>query len=365
MTMSGREYDDGMAAITTRLLDFLHFYERLQQDIDFTQPRAAQQELREVSEALLAGLPVQLAALMPPATLQTAHRQLCAALEVWTRAVARLLAGSGPDFGLAFIESRRLWCEGLALAYGLRREFPALQGYWCSDDARSRLTNFDTPAAETTVPVGVQQEAASSSHAAYALYVPECYTSTRAWPVIVCLHGAYGHGHEYLWTWLRVARSQGCIVLAPKSRGPTWSLLEPELDIESIRAMLASLAERYHIDAQRIYLSGLSDGGSFTFLLGLSCPSLFAGVAPVAGVLHPVADRLLRAKQGLQLPLFVVHGARDFIFDVRTVRSNCALLEKLGYPITYTELPEWGHAYTDSINERLVWPWFAALGGAA
>ena len=34
-------------------------------------------------------------------------------------------------------------------------------------------------------------------------------------------------------------------------------------------------------------------------------------------------------------------------------------LDKLGYQLTYTELPEWGHAYTDAINERLVWPWFS------
>ncbi len=362
MAMSGRDYDDGMAVITTRLLAFLRFHEQLQKDIDFTQPRAAQQCLREQHDACLSALPAQLAMLMPPPALQAAHRQLGAALDVWSRAVARLLAGSGPDFGLAFIESRRLWCEGLALAYGVREAFPALQAYWVTDEALARVATLDTAAADARVAVGVQQEAASDSHAAYALYVPESYTPSRAWPVVVCLHGAYGHGHEYLWTWLRVARSQACIVLAPKSRGPTWSLLEPAVDIASIRAMLAALGERYHIDTARIYLSGLSDGGSFAYLVALSCPSLIAAVAPVAGVLHPIADRLLRAKQGVEVPLLVVHGARDFIFDVRTVRANCALLEQLGYQITYTELPEWGHAYTDDINARLVWPWFAAQG---
>ena len=45
------------------------------------------------------------------------------------------------------------------------------------------------------------------------------------------------------------------------------------------------------------------------------------------------------------------------------VPDQGGLLDKLGYKLTYTELPEWGHAYTDSINERLVWPWFAALPG--
>ena len=361
MAMSARDYEHGMAVIITRLLVFLRCHEQLQQDIDFSQPRVAQQRLREQHDEYSGALPAQLAMLLPPPEVQAAHRQLSAALDLWTRAVARLLAGSGPDFGLAFIESRRLWCAGLALAYGAREAFPALQCYWVTDDALTRVAMLDAPAADARVPLGVQQEAASSSHAAYAVYVPECYTPSRAWPVVVCLHGAYGHGHEYLWTWLRVARSHGCIVLAPKSRGPTWSIVDPAVDIASIRAMLTAVGARYHIDAARIYLSGLSDGGSFAYLMALSCPSVIAAVAPVAGVLHPIADRLLRAKQGVQVPLLVVHGARDFIFDVRSVRDNCALLQHIGYQITYIELPEWGHAYSDDINARLVWPWFAAL----
>jgi phospholipase/carboxylesterase len=361
MATSERDYELAMSAIITPLLAFMRDFEQLQQDIDFRQPQAAQQRLKAAQDTCLAALPAQLAALLPAPERLAAQGQLGAALETMMRAVARLLAGSGPDFGLAFIESRRLWCEGLALLYGLCGDFPALDGYWWSAAAQAHATPPMPAAAASDVPLGVTEQAATSDHAAYGLYVPENYSATRAWPVIVCLHGAYGHGYEYLWTWLRVARSEGCIVLAPKSRGPTWSLLQPDVDIDSIRAMLSELAERYHIDAERIYLSGLSDGGSFAYVLGLSCPSLFAGVAPIAGVLHPITDRLLRAKQGLEVPLLVVHGARDFIFDVRAVRSHCGLLEKLGYRLTFIELPEWGHAYTDGINERLVWPWFASL----
>ena len=29
--------------------------------------------------------------------------------------------------------------------------------------------------------------------------------------------------------------------------------------------------------------------------------------------------------------------------------------------VSYTELPDWGHAYTYSINETLVLPWFEQL----
>ncbi|MCC6706056.1 MAG: hypothetical protein IT492_00720 [Gammaproteobacteria bacterium] len=348
--------DDGFAAITLELVRFMRFFEQWQQDIDFRQPGAAQQRLRECHASTLATLPAQLA---PHAALRSAARQLQAIEALWSRAVARLLAGAGADFPLAFIESRRLWCEGLALAYGLRNECHVLEDYWSSAECAPLTRPVNHAPADALPPTGVMLQAATDVHAGYALYVPESHTPSNRLPLIVALHGAYGHGHEYLWTWMRVAHSAGALLLAPKSRAPTWSLLEPDVDISSVRAMLGAVAAQYHYDAQRVLLSGLSDGGSFAYCLGLSCPSLFSAVAPIAGVLHPIMDALLRARHGLELPLLVVHGARDFIFDVRSVRSHCALLDKLGYQLTYTELPEWGHAYTDAINERLVWPWFS------
>lgn len=351
------DYDTAMAAITARLVDFLRSFEQLQQSLDFRQPASAQAQLRAVGENLFASLPATLARLVPPAQRQAAHAQLQLAVARWARALTQFLDETPGGFATAFIASRRLLCEGLRLAYGVGEHFPLLQAYWLTATA-----TLDTaPVSAVDVPVGVMHHPATSAHAEYALYVPETYTPARVWPLLVCLHGAYGHGHEYLWTWMRVARSHGCLILAPKSIGPTWSLVNPPLDIASIQAMLVALAARYRLDQGRLYLSGLSDGGSFAYVLGLTCASLFAGVAPIAAVVHPVLDPLLRQQQGQALPLFVVHGAQDFIFDVRSVRSQCALLDKLGYRITYHELPQWGHAYTDAINEQWVWPWCAGL----
>ena len=140
MATSERDDDQAMSAIITPLLSFLRDFEQLQQDIDFRQPQAAQQHLKLAQDTHLAALPAQLAALLPAPERLAAQRQLGAAIETMIRAVARLLAGSGPDFGLAFIESRRLWCEGLALLYGLCHEFPALDRYWWSEAVQARGT---------------------------------------------------------------------------------------------------------------------------------------------------------------------------------------------------------------------------------
>ena len=132
--------------------------------------------------------------------------------------------------------------------------------------------------------------------------------------------------------------------------------------MHSIGAMLKTVSEEYTIDQDRIFVSGLSDGGTFAYALGLHCPQVFAGIAPVAGIL-PRSYELTQAKT---LPVLIVHGAQDFIFPVAAARATYASLKDQGFTnLSYTELPDWGHAYTYSIDETLVQPWFAELRRAS
>jgi phospholipase/carboxylesterase len=193
------------------------------------------------------------------------------------------------------------------------------------------------------------------------LYVPESYTPQREWPLIICLHGAHGRGDDYIWSWLRAAKSKGYVLLSPKSVDVTWSVLRPLIDVSSITAMFREVCDTYAIDKSRVYLSGLSDGGTFTYLFGLESADMFTGIAPIAGDFHPMMDGMLRLKQGKDLPIYIVHGAHDLIFKVESIRSGYELLSRLDYNATYKELPDWGHAYTSSINEQLVLPWFESL----
>ena len=152
--------------------------------------------------------------------------------------------------------------------------------------------------------------------------------------------------------------------MAPKSLDVTWSILQPERDTGSVAAMLEEVCEEYAVDRSRVFLSGLSDGGTFTYLLGLSRPDLFAGIAPIAADFSGAMDDMLRRKQGIDLPIYIVHGAQDHIFPVAPIRSGHTLLNRLGYNARYEELPNWGHSYCSYINEQLVMPWFEGLGAA-
>jgi phospholipase/carboxylesterase len=364
MQSGDKEYGAALRPIEEKLLAFLRFFEKLQEEISFNNVSEVQGKLQDATADLFPPMTADLAALTPQEGQADFHAKFSDAVTRLQDATTKVLSGKGRQFAEAFLAARQDYCQGLSLLYEIRAQLPGLQAYWVLPEALPELAALDTRIARAEVPVGFSHKGRTDAHAAYSLYVPENYSPQRSWPLIVCLHGGYGRGDEYIWTWLRPAKSKGYLLLSPKSIGPTWSVLNPPLDIRSIRAMLDEVCAAYAVDRKRVYLSGLSDGGMFAYLLGLSCPDWFAGIAPVAGELSPMTDPMLRQKQGKDVPLFVIHGAKDFIFDVRSVRSSCDLLQKIGYNVTYKELPDWGHAYTYSINEQLVLPWFESLGGA-
>jgi pimeloyl-ACP methyl ester carboxylesterase len=356
------EYTQLVQRAEDKLLHFLRTFEAVQEEIHLARVGDSQARLQEAVGDLFSTLTADLATLSPSESLKDFHAKLSEAVTCCAEAYATFLSGKGQNIGQSFLDSRRAHCRGLYLLYDLRVQLPVLQQYWVLPDVLSALATLETRTLDVEVPVGFSHKPRTNTRAEYSLYVPENYSPQQSWPLIVCLHGGYGRGDDYILTWLRPAKSNGYLLLSPKSVGPTWSVLNPPLDIRSIQAMLEEVCAAYAVDRKRTYLTGLSDGGIFTYVLGLACADLFAGIAPIAGELHPMVDPMLRRGQGKDVPIFVVHGAHDSIFSVEFTRQACTLLQRLGYKVTYQELPDWGHAYTYKINEQLVLPWFASLG---
>ena len=360
--MADQDYEDVVREAEQRLLEFLRAFEAIQNEMRLERLAEFQVQLREVAPDGFPELTGRLTLVEPPGNLQRVHDLLLAGMRHCGNAVSGFLGASERDYSLKAIDVRRSLCRGLHVLYGIREHTPVLAGYWQLSDAREAREALETPSPDADAPTGVIHRRRTPPLADYSLYVPESYTPSRGWPMVVCLHGAYGRGDHFVWSWLRPAKSRGYIVLAPKSLDVTWSILQPERDVRSVAAMLEEVCAEYAVDQGRVYLSGLSDGGTFTYLLGLSRPELFAGIAPIAGDFHGTMDDKLRHKEGIDLPIHIVHGAQDHIFPVESIRSGHGLLTRLGYNAHYEELPEWGHSYCSFVNQQLVMPWFETLG---
>ncbi|HUA34454.1 MAG TPA: hypothetical protein VMA09_12670 [Candidatus Binataceae bacterium] len=356
MANQDRDYTQRLTELQTEILEFVGTFESIQEEIRPGVLPQCQARLVSATGDTFRRFDSNFVQMTPPPDLTGTHEMLCAAIGELAKAYQLFMTTPGREWTLIYLHSRAAFCRGLYKIFDLGERLPILAAHFLTPGA-----NAPVHASADGLARGFIHRKRNDERSDYSLYIPEDYSKSKPLPLIVALHGGYGQGNEYIWTWLRPARSRGYAVLAPKSWDVTWDMSIPSLDSQSILRMLDQVTNEYSIDRARIYLTGLSDGGIFTFIFGFENAQLFRGLAPVAGVLHPVLDSLLRQNRGKDTPILMIHGAQDFIFPVAFARQAFDLFKAVGYPATYEELPDWGHAYPYSINERMVLPWFESL----
>ena len=239
--------------------------------------------------------------------------------------------------------------------YPLAKKFPPVSDFFVDPalrddgDFKARL---ERPAADGS---GVfHHDNEPGSRGGFSLYVPEYYTADRAWPLVVALHGGSGNGRNFLWSWLRDARSFGAILIAPTATGPTWALMGEDTDTPNLVRMLETVRRRYNIDAKRMLMTGLSDGGTFCWVSGLDRASPFTHLAPIAATFHPLMAEIADAERLRGLPIFLVHGRLDWMFPVQVARQTSNLLSAAGADITYREIDDLSHCYPREMNAEIL-----------
>ncbi len=188
----------------------------------------------------------------------------------------------------------------------------------------------------------------------FSLYVPETYTPDRKWPLVVALHGGAGSGRSFLWSWLRDARTYDAILIAPTATGPspkhTWALMGEDTDTPNIALMLERVRERWNIDPARMLMTGMSDGGTFCYVSGLETTSPFTHLAPVSAAFHPMLASMADGERIQGLPIFMVHGALDWMFPVELAQQAERVLMQMGANVTYREIKDLSHTYPRESN---------------
>src|SRR5437588_12417831 len=167
--------------------------------------------------------------------------------------------------------------------YPLATRFPPVSSFFLDPASREDpdlLARLAQPAPDNTGIMHDHNE--PGSRGGFPLYVPELYPPDRAWPLVMALHGGSGNGRGFLWSWLRDARSHGAILVAPTATGPTWALMGDDTDTPNLMCILETVRSRWTIDPSRLLLTGMSDGGTFSYISGLDGPSPFTHLAPVS-----------------------------------------------------------------------------------
>jgi phospholipase/carboxylesterase len=191
----------------------------------------------------------------------------------------------------------------------------------------------------------------------FSVYVPEYAQPGVPMPLIVAMHGGSGHGRAFLWTWLREARSSGAILIAPTSVDRTWSLMGTDEDTPNLMRMLEFVSSRYAIDADHLLLTGMSDGGTFSYVSGLQENSPFTHLAPVSASFHPLLLETSSAARLSGLPVFITHGALDWMFPVDMAAMAAQSFQAVGAAVRFEAIEDLSHTYPAEMNTTIM-RWF-------
>ncbi len=164
-----------------------------------------------------------------------------------------------------------------------------------------------------------------------ALSVPPTYQPAKSYGLVVCLHGAGFTGEAYLERW-QTRLGEDYVVACPTTPMGAWFTRGAE---ELVLATIRSVQRRYHIDPDRIFLTGMSNGGIGAWLIGMHHAPLFAGIAPMASGLDNVLMPFLVNLRST--PAYIIHGAKDQVMPVELSRTITEELTRLGYPYVYRE----------------------------
>jgi hypothetical protein len=164
-----------------------------------------------------------------------------------------------------------------------------------------------------------------------ALSVPQTYQQAKAYGLVVCLHGAGFTGEAYLERW-QARLGEDYVLACPTAPMGAWFTRGAE---ELVLATIRSVQRRYHIDPDRIFLTGMSNGGIGAWVIGMHDAPLFAGIAPMASGLDQVLMPFLANLRST--PIYIIHGTKDQVMPVEFSRTITNELTKLGYPFIYRE----------------------------
>ncbi len=358
---------DAIATLVPPLLDALEALRHLARRMD---PSQIAEHLASVGtpDARLAESLVAFTAIAWPDHLMNFRDHLASSAETTLQAFEGLRAAiTAPDGLRQAFRAIRLLPRALEALYPLTIALPVISRFFLEPERRedtellTRLREANPPRENTGV-LHIDNDRASRG--GVSVYVPEYYDPARPWPLVMALHGGTGHGSAFLWNWVASARTAGVIVLAPTALGDTWSLMGPDVDSENLARKLQFARENWNIDASRLLLTGMSDGGTFSLLGGLQEDSPFTHLAPFAASFHPMLAELAEPSRLAGLPIYLTHGALDWMFPVRMGRLAAQTLARAGARVTYREIEDLSHVYPVDENPKLL-AWLTAQAPAA
>lgn len=211
----------------------------------------------------------------------------------------------------------------------------------------------------------------------YRILKPAAFDAAKRYPLVILLHGAGERGDDNkaqlkwggtLFSDAKTQEKYPAFVLVPQCpKDKKWVEIDwsspapvapedPGSTQKLLLSMIDSIEKEFPIDADRIYLTGLSMGGYGTWDLITRHPGKWAAAAPICG-----GGDKAKAAAAKGVPTWVFHGSADNV--VKPIRSQEMVdaLKAAGSPIAYTEYAGIAHdSWSSAFSEPNYLAWMFA-----
>ncbi len=190
----------------------------------------------------------------------------------------------------------------------------------------------------------------------YLVYLPEHYARqpSRKYPLLVYLHGKSCRGYN-----LEKLKRYGPPYLVDKGWNFPFIIVSPQCPPDRIwdtdnwfPALYKGLSDKYRIDRSRVYLTGMSMGGSGVWALAMKHPEYFAAAIPLCGGWNTKGVNAIK-----NIPVWAFHGANDKIVSPGETEKMVKALRKAGGRVRYSRLEGQGHSIHKIYERKEIYEW--------
>ncbi|MEA1924529.1 MAG: dockerin type I domain-containing protein [Candidatus Altiarchaeota archaeon] len=188
----------------------------------------------------------------------------------------------------------------------------------------------------------------------YLIHVPDSYNENNPTPVVLAFHGGAGNAESFTkyYNFIEESDQEGFIVVFPNGACrpihcpniATWNagtccsyaVDSNSDDVGFVKKMMKKLEDDFNIDENRIYATGHSNGGMFSYRLACEMSNEFAAIAANAGT-----ENILSCNPSRAIPVFHIHALNDGHVYFNGGCSDCSVNSGLDYTSVNETIERW------------------------
>jgi poly(3-hydroxybutyrate) depolymerase len=223
------------------------------------------------------------------------------------------------------------------------------------DQAWARFKKGHTYAREQTGKFSIRYKTSDGDEFENVVEIPAEYDPTKKWPLRVQLHGGVGRpGPQAAQPGRPVAQhapnripGEPQIYIYPS--GWAYQQWWDDEQVDNILRVVADVKRKYNVDESKIYLTGISDGGTGAYYIALKEATTWSAILPLNGSIAVIrspnngADGEMHGNNFVNKPLYVVNGEDDQLYPVYHVEPHVRWMKSLGADVVFRPQAGAGH----------------------